>query len=59
MIIFNDIYYSFSPMIADLERNLAFKESVPIAITPIISSLAILNHVDIDSESEVLVYGFF
>jgi len=55
---FNDVYYSFSPIIADYEReNPVFKEMVKIAITPLISSLSILNYVDMDSESEVLGYG--
>jgi len=55
---FNDFYYSFSPIIADYEReNPVFKEVVKIAITPMISSLSILNYVDIDSEVEVLGYG--
>jgi plastocyanin len=55
---FNDFYYSFSPKIADYEReNTLFKETVKIAITPLILSLSILNYVDIDSESEVLGYG--
>ena len=39
MSIFNDVYYSFSPIIADYEReNPYFKEAVKIAITPMISS---------------------
>ena len=55
---FNDFYYSFSPIIADYEReNPVFKEMVKIAITPMISSLSILNYVDMDSEVEVLGYG--
>ena len=55
---FNDFYYSFSPIIADYEReNPIFKEMVKIAITPMISSLSILNYVDMDSEVEVLGYG--
>jgi len=55
---FNQFYYSFSPAIADLEReNPIFKEAVKIAITPMISSLSILNYVDMDSEVEVLGYG--
>lgn len=57
---FNDFYYSFSPTIADYEReNSIFKETVKIVITPMISSLSILNYVDIDSEAEVLGYGIF
>jgi len=55
---FNQFYYSFSPTIADYEReNPAFKETVKIAITPLLTSLAILNYVDIDSEEEMLGYG--
>ena len=55
---FNDFYYSFSPTIADYEReNPYFKETVKIVITPMISSLSILNYVDIDSEVSVLGYG--
>ncbi|WP_316506505.1 PQQ-dependent sugar dehydrogenase [Nitrosopumilus sp.] len=55
---FNDFYYSFSPMIADYEReNPVFRETVKIVITPLIASLLILNHLDIDSESKVLGYG--
>jgi hypothetical protein len=55
---FNDFYYSFSPVIADYEReNPVFREMVKVAITPMISSLSILNYVDMDSESSVLGYG--
>ena len=55
---FNQFYYSFSPAIADYEReNIAFKEAVKITITPMLTSLAILNYVDIDSEEEMLGYG--
>jgi len=58
MNIFNDFYYSFSPIIADYEReNPVFKEMVKIVITPMITSLSILNYVDMDSEVEVLGYG--
>ncbi len=55
---FNQFYYSFSPMVADLEReNPIFKEVVKIALTPMLSSLSLLNYVDIDSEEEMLGYG--
>ena len=55
---FNKFYYSFSPIIADYEReNYIFKEIVRLAITPMVSSLSILNYVDMDSESSVLGYG--
>jgi len=53
---FNDIYYSFSPIIADYEReNPYFKEAVKIAITPMISSLSLMENAN--SESEVLSIG--
>ncbi len=55
---FNQFYYSFSPTIADLERqNPIFKETVKVAITPLLTSLSILNYVEIDSEEEMLGYG--
>ena len=55
---FNEFYYSFSPIIADYQReNPVFREMVKIAITPMITSLSILNHVTVDSEAEVLGYG--
>ena len=58
MIGFNQFYYSFSPAIADYEReNPAFKEAVKITLTPLITSLTLLQHVNIDSESEMLGYG--
>ncbi len=55
---FNQFYYSFSPIIADLEReNPLFKEAVKLSITPMLSTLSILNYADIDSETEMLSYG--
>ena len=55
---FNDFYYSSSPTIADYEReNPVFREAVKLAITPMISSLSILNYVDMETEIEVLGYG--
>ena len=53
---FNDVYYSFSPTIADMEReHPMFKEVVKLAITPMISSLSIMENAN--SESEVLGLG--
>ena len=55
---FNSVYYSFTPTVAKWEQeNPSFKNLVKTAITPMISSLSILNHVDMDSEAEVLGYG--
>ena len=55
---FNQLYYSFSPTIADMEReNPLFKEIVKTALTPMLTSLTLLNYVDIDSEQEMLGYG--
>lgn len=55
---FNDLYYTFSPTVADWERkNPAFKEAVKLTITPMITSLSLLNYADMNSESEVLGYG--
>ena len=53
---FNDIYYSFSPAIADMEReHPMFKEAVKLAITPMISTLSLMENAE--SESEVLGVG--
>jgi len=55
---FNQFYYSFSPTIADYEReNPAFKEVVKLTLTPLLTSLTLLQYADIDSESEMLGYG--
>ncbi len=55
---FNGFYYSFSPFVADYEReNPVFKQMVKAMITPMISSLTILNYADANSESSVLSYG--
>ena len=55
---FNQFYYSFSPAVADYEReNLVFKETVKIMLTPLLTSLTLLHYADIDSESEMLGYG--
>jgi len=53
---FNDIYYSFSPIIADMEReHPLFKDAVKLAITPMISTLSLMESAE--SESEVLSIG--
>ena len=45
-------------VVAEWERqNLIFKEAVKITITPLLSTLSILNYLDIDSEAEMLGYG--
>ena len=55
---FNEFYYTFSPEIADFERaNPAFREIVKFTITPMLSTLSILQFVEINSESEMLGYG--
>jgi len=58
MTTFNQFYYSFSPTIADYEReNVIFKETVKLTLTPLLASLTLLQHADIDSEHEMLGYG--
>ncbi|MDX1441517.1 MAG: Ig domain-containing protein [Nitrosopumilaceae archaeon] len=53
---FNQFYYSFSPVIADYEReNPVFKEAMKIGLTPLISSLSLMDFAD--SEEEVIGYG--
>ena len=58
MTAFNQFYYSFSPAIADYEReNTVFKETVKLTLTPLLASLTLLQYADIDSEHEMLGYG--
>ena len=53
---FNTIYYSFSPQIADYQReNPAFKELVKAGITPMIYTLSFMDYAQ--TESEILSIG--
>ena len=53
---FNQLYYSFSPTIADMQReNPMFQEIIKIGITLLLSSLSIMEYAE--SDSEVLGYG--
>ena len=55
---FNQFYYSFSPTIADYEReNPVFKGVVKLTLTPLLTSLTLLQYAEIDSEYEMLGYG--
>jgi len=55
---FNQFYYSFSPIIADWERQSpTFKETVKITITPLLTSLSLLEYSNIDSEEKMLGLG--
>ena len=53
---FNELYYTFSPYIADMERESpVFKEIVKAGLTPMISTLSIMENAE--TESEVLGLG--
>ena len=53
---FNELYYSFSPTIADMERESPMlKEIVKVGLTPMLSSLSLMEGAN--SESEVLGLG--
>ena len=53
---FNQVYYSFSPQIADYQReNPVFRDMVKVAITPLVTSLGIMSVAE--TEQEVLGYG--
>ena len=55
---FNQIYYSFSPTIADWEReNPMFREAVRAFITPMISTLSIMTLSEDGSEVQVIGLG--
>lgn len=53
---FNTIYYSLSPQIADYQReNPVFKELVKLGITPMITTLSLMDYAQ--TESEILSIG--
>lgn len=55
---FNQLYYTISPPIADLEREYpAFRELVSLAITPMLASLSIMSLAEEGSEVSVLAFG--
>ena len=54
---FNTFYYTFSPTIADWERQSpAFASAVGALLTPLISTLSIMNLAE-DTDSSVLALG--
>ena len=56
MINFNQFYYSFSPHVADYQReNELFNEFVKIIITPMLASLHLMNYAE--SENEIIGFG--
>ena len=53
---FNELYYTFSPYIADMERESpVFKEIIKAGLTPMLSTLTIMESAE--TESEVLGLG--
>ena len=55
---FNQLYYSFSPTIADMERqNPMFQEAVRAFITPMVSTLSIMTLAEEGNEFEVFGLG--
>ena len=53
---FNHVYYSFSPAVADMEReHPAFRDATRSLLTPLLYTLGVMEHAD--SESKVLAYG--
>lgn len=55
---FNAAYYSFSPAVADLERQVpALKEAVRAGIAPMLATLSILGAAEIDTDAEAVAYG--
>ncbi len=54
---FNQLYYSFSPYIADMQReNAMLNKAVKLSIAPMIASLSIMGMAD-NSESSVALWG--
>ena len=58
MELFNLVYYSFSPYIADMQReNQTFREATKILLTPMISSLSVMALAQEGSESHIIGFG--
>ena len=55
---FNQFYYTFSPTIADWERQSpVFKEGIKITLVPLLSTLSLMNYLELDSEEKIIGYG--
>ena len=55
---FNQFYYSFSPAVADLEReNAVFRDAVRVAIAPALYTLNIMTLADQNSDASVIAFG--
>lgn len=55
---FNTLYYTFSPTIADYQReNAVFRDMIKHLITPTINALSVLEYAPLDTEERVLTYG--
>ena len=53
---FNAVYYSFSPHVADYQReNPAFRDAVGTLLTPMLYTLGVMERAD--SEQEIVAYG--
>ena len=58
MTAFNQVYYSLSPYIADLQREQpVLREVTRMTLTPMLLSLSMLDHAGIESEQEMIGYG--
>ena len=55
---FNQIYYSFSPYIADIQReNYIVREATKIAVYPMLTTLHLMELADKGSEYDVIILG--
>ncbi len=55
---FNTVYYSFSPAISDIQReHPILREMTRIMLTPLLTSLSLLQHINIDTDYEMIIYG--
>ena len=55
---FNTLYYSFSPIIADMERESPiFKETIKLFITPMLSTMSIMNVAESNDELSTVLLG--
>ncbi len=55
---FNAVYYSFSPAVADMERQSPeLRAAIQTAMAPLLATLGLLAHAGIETEYEMLAYG--
>lgn len=57
---FNSIYYTFSPFVADYQReNVMLQDATRFYLGPMLLSLGVMHHAQAESEVDILTFGIF